>query len=127
MEKYEAEILRIIDGDTYDVLVNLGWGVLMRHRVRLRGIDTPEMNTQEGKDAKAFAEEILLDQRIYLTNVAKRTDKYGRTVAKIWLVDEGRDITEYLLTEGYGVPYREVKMGLDWFWDILDYFNAPKV
>jgi len=129
MDKYEAEVLRVIDGDTFEVLINLGFGIVVKHHIRLLGIDTPEMREEQGPIAKKFVEDHLLNKRIYLTDVKPKTDKYGRTLAKVWLDEEHIDLTELLLREGLGVPYKS----FDWTWGggvfdfaFLDFFRKPK-
>ena len=86
---YKAELVRVVDGDTVDLIIDLGFDASRRERFRLYGIDAPEMNTQAGKDAKAWLENALVPleaiyvQTIQLETKAKR-DKYGRFLAVLF-------------------------------------------
>jgi micrococcal nuclease len=86
---YKAELVRVVDGDTVDLIIDLGFDTLRKERFRLYGIDAPEMNTAEGKDAKAWLEDALMPleviyvQTIQLPTKAMR-DKYGRFLAVLY-------------------------------------------
>ena len=86
---YKAELIRVVDGDTVDLIVDLGFDTSRRERFRLYGIDAPEMNTEAGKEAKAWLREVLQPleaiyvQTIQLSTKAKR-DKYGRFLAVLY-------------------------------------------
>lgn len=105
MYEYNATVLNIVDGDTYDVLVDLGFNLDMKIRVRLDGIDTPETwrpesesERQHGEKATTFVEDL-----IGLEEVTVRTYKlgiYGRYSVDVILPD-GRDLAEVLKEEGF--------------------------
>jgi micrococcal nuclease len=86
---YKAELIRVVDGDTVDLIIDLGFDTLRRERFRLYGIDAPEMRTKEGKEAKAWLigvlgpPEPIYVQTIQLSTKAKR-DKYGRFLAVLF-------------------------------------------
>lgn len=81
---YKAQVERVVDGDTIIVLIDLGFKVEERHYLRLRGIDCPELVTEEGKRAKRFVEKQLAKvSEVILTST--RSDKYGRYLADVWL------------------------------------------
>jgi micrococcal nuclease len=86
---YKAELIRVVDGDTVDLISDLGFDTLKRERFRLYGIDAPELRTKEGKEAKAWLWEVLQPletiyvQTIQLSTKAKR-DKYGRFLAVLY-------------------------------------------
>jgi len=86
---YKAELIRVVDGDTVDLIIDLGFDTLRKERFRLYGIDAPEMNTKAGKEAKAWLWEALQPleaiyvQTIQLETKAKR-DKYGRFLAVLY-------------------------------------------
>jgi micrococcal nuclease len=86
---YKAELIRVVDGDTVDLIIDLGFDTSRKERFRLYGIDAPEMNTAEGKAAKAWLQEALKPleaiyvQAIQLSTKAKR-DKYGRFLAVLY-------------------------------------------
>ena len=86
---YKAELIRVVDGDTVDLVIDLGFDTLKRERFRLYGIDAPEMRTAEGKAAKKWLWDALQPleaiyvQTIQLATKAKR-DKYGRFLAVLY-------------------------------------------
>ena len=83
MYKYEAEVLRVIDGDTLDLFVDLGFKVGFNTRIRMIGIDTPEKWHPYGKVVKAYLQEIL-EGKVILLDVTKK-DKYGRYLGVVYL------------------------------------------
>jgi micrococcal nuclease len=86
---YKAELIRVVDGDTVELMIDLGFSQFTRQTMRLYGIDAPEMRTKEGKAAKAWLEDALMPleaiyvQTIQLSTKAKR-DKYGRFLAVLY-------------------------------------------
>jgi micrococcal nuclease len=86
---YKAELIRVVDGDTVDLMIDLGFDTFRRERFRLYGVDAPEMDTTAGKEAKAWLRETLQTleaiyvQTIQLSTKAKR-DKYGRFLAVLY-------------------------------------------
>ena len=86
---YKAELIRVVDGDTVDLVIDLGFDTSRRERFRLYGIDAPEMNTKAGKEAKAWLEDAIRPpepiyvQTVQLSTKAKR-DKYGRFLAVLY-------------------------------------------
>jgi endonuclease YncB( thermonuclease family) len=100
--KYIAEVINVVDGDTFDAVVSLGFGVIQVFRVRLDGVDTPEMSTQKGIIAREFLEDLILNKTIILFDAGK--EKYGRARARVKLVD-GTDLTEKLIEQKIGIAY----------------------
>ena len=86
---YKAELVRVVDGDTVDLIIDLGFDTSRKERFRLYGIDAPEMRTEAGKEAKAWLWnalqplETIYVQTIQLSTKAKR-DKYGRFLAVLY-------------------------------------------
>jgi micrococcal nuclease len=86
---YKAELIRVVDGDTVDLIIDLGFDTSRKERFRLYGIDAPEMRTKEGQAAKAWLWnalqplEAIYVQTIQLSTKAKR-DKYGRFLAVLY-------------------------------------------
>ena len=103
---YYAHVLRVLDGDTFECLVDLGFSVVQKFKVRLDGIDTPEKNTEQGVTAKAFVENLINDKDIILKD--EGTEKYGRALAAVELLD-GRDLTTLLIEQGIGKEYHGEK------------------
>lgn len=105
---YNATIENVVDGDTVDAVVDLGFTVLVKIRFRLYGLDTMETNDKDetkralGLKAKEFLKDKLLNVKVTLKS--HKTDKYGRWLAEIYLPD-GSNVNNTLLTEGLAVPY----------------------
>ena len=92
MYTYAAKLIDVIDGDTVDLLIDLGFGVHVKERCRLYGIDAPEMPTAQGQAAKAYLESLLGaatgDLHVETVKMPRRpkekTDKYGRYLAVLY-------------------------------------------
>ncbi len=115
---YAATIERVIDGDTLLVLIEVGFGIIVRDKLRLRGIDTPELGTAEGDRAKKFVEKILpTSSKILLKSHKCKTDTYGRFVADVFyrqgvedaqvILKDSVYLNQQLLDEGYAERMRE--------------------
>lgn len=105
---YNAILERVVDGDTIDVTLDLGFNVkLHKQRCRLAGIDTPESRTRDlaekalGKKASARLKE-LCGENLRIKSLGK--GKYGRILA-IPYTEEGKDICQILIKEGHAVEY----------------------
>lgn len=93
---YDAKLLRVIDGDTIDVTIDLGFGISINTRVRLLGIDTPEIRTKDlsekkrGMEAKKFVEQVFKKNgnRCLLHSHKNTREKYGRYLAKVFLGEQ---------------------------------------
>lgn len=99
---------RVVDGDTVDVTVDLGFDILHKVRVRLEGINTPEIRTKDIREkAAGIAATDFLDQLLQnatdLTITTEKTGKYGRYIGTLW--DNGHSINETMVTEGYAERY----------------------
>lgn len=106
---YRAIVRHHVDGDTYDLFIDLGWNDYRYHSVRLLGADTPETNRAASKAAglaaKAFVQEQMPVGARVLLYTAPDPDNFGRYLARITLED-GRDLTDLLINAGHAVPYR---------------------
>jgi len=121
MYEYKCKILRVIDGDTVDVDIDLGFGVWLRkERVRIMGIDTPESRTRDkvekkfGLAAKSHVKDMLPIGSIQIlkTEVDKSGEdakgKFGRILGDFLLdQDDGsiKRLTEIMIEDGHAVPY----------------------
>ncbi len=122
---YEAKVLEVIDGDTIKAVVDLGFGFRTVQKLRLRGIDTPEIATADGMEAKEFVEKMLkttpgvvgiptpgVDKPVPGSPVLVKTvksDKYDRYLADVFLTDkEGKEVylNGLLLEKGHAVKVR---------------------
>ena len=84
---YPAKVVRIIDGDTIVVDINLGMKhVILKEQIRLYGINTPEMNTKEGKDVKKLVVQMIPPGTdIILETIKDKRGKFGRILGIIYL------------------------------------------
>ena len=117
MYEYKCTIVKVIDGDTVDVDIDLGFGMWMKkQRIRFYGIDTPESRTRDleekkyGLVAKAFVEARLPVGSIRtLTTVQDKTGKYGRILGKFKAYDSYTDawvnLNQWMIIKHYGVEY----------------------
>ena len=85
MYRYKALIDRVVDGDTIDMMVDLGFDVWTHQRIRLHGIDAPEKNTPLGKELKKQMANQLEGKSIVLD--VTKPDKYGRYLGTLWLTE----------------------------------------
>ena len=114
MYEYKAKLVKVVDGDTVDVDIDLGFGVWLKNeRVRIMGIDTPESRTRDkvekifGLAAKDRVEELIKKDMILKTFAAKDGEdmkgKFGRILGD-FMVGE-KMLTEILIQEGHAVKY----------------------
>jgi endonuclease YncB( thermonuclease family) len=113
---YRARVGKIIDGDTFWVSFALPLGATITHKARLRGIDCPEINTEEGRAAKRFVEKRLRAVDFIIVKTWKdSTDKYERYLADVFyeqgahdpgaVAGNGKYLNQELLDEGLAVVY----------------------
>jgi micrococcal nuclease len=104
---YRAEVVRVYDGDTIRVNLDLGFGMwMMDQSVRLRGINTPELRGEQRPDGIISRDALigrLQGKKIIISTEKDKSDKYGRWLGVIYL--EGENINQWLVTEGYAKPY----------------------
>lgn len=88
---YSARVLSVVDGDTFDVMIDLGFSVHMKARIRLYGINTPESRTKDleekalGIKAKDFTKDWLTRHPVvYIRTVVDKAEKYGRVLAEVY-------------------------------------------
>jgi micrococcal nuclease len=115
MYEYRVKIVKIVDGDTVDVDIDLGFGVWMhKERIRLFGIDTPESRTRDleekkyGLAAKKFLTNMLDDEGgIILKTHKDKTGKFGRILGELWRTTNYADqsINNYMIDKHHAVMY----------------------
>jgi micrococcal nuclease len=86
---YKASLVRVVDGDTVDLIIDLGFDTSRHERFRLYGIDAPELRTEAGKAAKKWLWDALQPlETIYVQTLQHKTkakrDKYGRFLAVLY-------------------------------------------
>ena len=115
MYEYKCKVNKVIDGDTVDVDIDLGFGVVLTdERVRIMGIDTPESRTRDkveklfGLASKKRLKELLAKYCVLKTEINKNGEdmkgKFGRVLGD-FVATDGRMITDILIEEGYAVAY----------------------
>ena len=115
MYEYRCTVVKIIDGDTVDVDIDLGFGIWMhKERIRLLGIDTPESRTRDkeekkyGLAAKKYLTEMLNDEGGIVLKTKKDAEgKFGRVLGELWRTTDYADksINQYLVDEHHAVQY----------------------
>lgn len=109
MFQYTAKVLEVIDGDTLDVSIDLGFNVQHTLRVRLYGINTPETRTrnkeekQKGLAAKQRLKDLIEGKLVLIKTKKDEKEKYGRYLAEVYL-DE-TNINKTLIAEGHAQEY----------------------
>ena len=105
---YAARCVNVIDGDTLDLDIDLGFHVTLRQRVRLRGIDTPELRGKDKHRAVAARTEVTIwtDGVALLVRTERdATDKYGRMLADIWVDGLATSLSDHLVARGLARRY----------------------
>ena len=112
-----TKIKRVVDGDTIDVELDLGFDLMKTERVRVAGVDTPEKRTRD-KEEKALGIEATNWLKEKLANAIKGSDelvirtelvggfgKYGRLLGWLYIGDGDLSVNEIMINEGYAWPY----------------------
>lgn len=99
---YAACVEKVIDADTIDVAIDLGFRVQYRCRIRVAHVDAAERHTTLGREAWAYVRTMIEGETVTLTT--SKPDKYGRTLALVE-VDGVGDLAADLIAKGFGVPY----------------------
>jgi len=120
MYDYKCKVVKVVDGDTVDVDIDLGFGIWMRNeRVRIMGIDTPESRTRDlvekkfGLAAKERLKSLLGEKTVLRTQIARNGEdmkgKFGRILGDFDVYDAKTDavrpVTKILIDEGHAVLY----------------------
>lgn len=95
---YKCNLIRVIDGDTIQVLVDLGFAVFKQVTLRLARINALELNTLEGKKAKLYLTELLSKENTVITFSSVKVDCYGRSIAEIYITNN-ISTTPFLLSD----------------------------
>ena len=112
-----TKIKKVLDGDTIDVVIDLGFDLAKTERVRIAGVDTPEKRTRNleekalGLDATNWLKEKLNetikgdDELVVRTELKGGVGKYGRLLGWLYVGDSDLSLNEQMITEGYAWPY----------------------
>ena len=112
-----TEIVKVLDGDTIDVIIDLGFDLYKKERVRIAGVDTPEKRTRDleekalGEDATNWLKEQLdgaisgEDDLVIRTELVGGMGKYGRLLGWLYIGDESESINERMIQQGYAWEY----------------------
>lgn len=113
MYEYEAKVTRVVDGDTVDCSIDLGFDIHINQRVRLLGIDAPETRTKDLEEKKqGLLVKLWLTDKVAGKKITIKTEydnrgKFGRVLGT--LIYEGVDINRYMLSEGMVTVYEAMK------------------
>lgn len=112
---FKAQLLRVIDGDTLDLDIDLGLHCHRQERVRLLRVNAPEMHGTSkaaGEAAKMFTTQWLYGGDAYavpslpLIVQTYKSDVFGRYLAEVWRISDGANLNDDLLTSGNAVPFQ---------------------
>jgi micrococcal nuclease len=112
-EYFVKEVKNVVDGDTIDVIIDLGFDILFASRVRLAGIDTPESRTTDkaekalGIEAKEYLKKQLKDAKSVVIRTEKMdsSEKYGRILGWVYINGESESINNKMINDGYAWGY----------------------
>ena len=113
MYTYKAKLDRVVDGDTIDVNIELGFDITVHKRVRLAGIDTPESRTRDLEEKKrGLAAKYRLTEILDMGSLvveSKEVGKYGRVLGNLTIYPDNLDlpinVNQKLVDEGHAVEY----------------------
>ncbi len=112
MYLYKIKITRVVDGDTVDAMVDLGFEIQVKKRIRLHGINTPETRTRDNKEKKrglaaaARLQQIVDENDGVLYMQSMERGKYGRCLGVLFEADfDDQSVNDMLVSEGHAVPY----------------------
>ena len=112
-EYYVKKVNKIVDGDTIDVDIDLGFDISFSSRVRLAGIDTPESRTTDkaekslGLESKEYLKKNLKDAKpiVIKTEKMNSSEKYGRILGWLYINNDTESINDKMINDGYAWGY----------------------
>lgn len=112
-EYFVKQVVRVVDGDTIDVIIDLGFDIMFASRVRLSGIDTPESRTSDkaekalGLESKKYLADRLKEAKniVIKTEKINSTEKFGRVLGQLFINNGNVSLNEELIENGYAWPY----------------------
>ena len=114
-------VLKVVDGDTIDASIDLGFDISLSKRIRLAGIDTPESRTRDleekalGLESKEWLKKALEGAKDILikTELPGSTEKYGRIIGHLFINGQETSLNNQMIEEGYALPYDGGTKGMD--------------
>jgi micrococcal nuclease len=108
------KVIKVVDGDTIDASIDLGFDISLEKRVRLNGIDTPESRTTDlkekalGLEVKEWLKHKLEGAKDILikTQLPDSTEKYGRILGNLYINNESLSLNEQMVNAGYAWSYK---------------------
>jgi micrococcal nuclease len=112
-EYYVKSVTKVVDGDTIDVVIDLGFDISFTTRVRLAGIDTPESRTRDlaektlGLESKKYLADRLKDAKSIVVKTEKinSTEKFGRVLGWLYINSEENSLNVEMINKGYAWAY----------------------
>jgi len=107
---YRGKVLKVVDGDTVDVQIDLGFALSFKQRFRLYAINAPELrgeHKEAGKKSKEFLKGLIHGKDVLIRTYKDRQGKYGRYLAYIYSYDDEVCINDVMVKEGHAVKYME--------------------
>jgi micrococcal nuclease len=112
-EYFVKEVTKVVDGDTIDVIIDLGFDIMFSSRVRLAGIDTPESRTTDkvekslGLESKEYLKKYLKDAKpiIIKTEKMNSSEKYGRILGWVYVNGDTESLNDKMINDGYAWGY----------------------
>ena len=114
-------VLKVVDGDTIDASIDLGFDISLSKRIRLAGIDSPESRTTNlkekalGLESKEWLKKALEGAKDILikTELPDSTEKYGRIIGHLFINDQETSLNNQMIDEGYALEYEGGKKDMD--------------
>ncbi|GAB6153698.1 hypothetical protein JCM17380_24480 [Desulfosporosinus burensis] len=101
MYMFNAVIDRVIDGDTFVMTIDAGFNMFTKQKVRLLGINCPEMSTPDGRAVKAIVEDMLAGKSVVIQTTEK--DSFGRWLGTVYF--DGMNVNQWILDNRFAVVY----------------------
>ena len=114
-------VLKVVDGDTIDASIDLGFDISLEKRIRFAGIDTPESRTTNikekalGLESKEWLKKALEGAKdiIIKTELPDSTEKYGRIIGHLFINGQETSLNNQMIEEGYALAYDGGTKGMD--------------
>ena len=104
--RFQARVVKVVDADTIDLIIDLGFRLNHEIRVRLFGINAPEKNAPGGMEATNYVKGLLpVGTEVTIQTFKNPTDKYGRWLATVYMGENLVSVNLMLLDKGYAVPF----------------------